>query len=380
MSVVAPSSISIVPTGATSEVAIERERRSSHSFTFKLGLTLRVWRLRRQMCRWCFPSERAIRFGGSKGLDDLFRQILGEQFRLEMGTELPADIALTNLAGARAEMLPRALARWSVYLLVDQHVIATLHRLLARGDYDVCRWVRVHYRPGRIRRALGRLTWWRVTARSAQDPVERFRTAPQAFASFVWSQFWALPELEETLDAAMPSGDPTVASDRDLGSDAVTTAVHVATKLDTDHSGWSDPGRFLRELHSQIRGALLLMPGHPMVQHVHDRSLRAARRFGDFEEAYGIATAHEPPPEWVSAALDAFDASDVRRHGADQVTKIVRRIACRLWVTGNFPMPERDVSAPPSSRQRPAPRSGPAIGPAVHVVADDPADDPEVGF
>lgn len=374
MSVVVPSSTSIVPTGATGEVAIDRERRSSYSFTFKLGLTLRVWRLRRQMCRWFFPSERAIRFGGSKGLDDLFRQILGEQFRMEMGTDLPADIALTNLAGARTEMLPRALARWSVYLLVEQHVIATLHRLLARGDYEVCRWVRVHYRPSRIWRSLARLTSWRSSP--ARDPVDRFRTAPRAFASFIWSHFWALPELEETLDAAMPSGDPCGSRDRDLDTDSVRTAVQVATKLDTDHSGWSDPGRLLRELHSQIRGALLLTPGHPMVQHVHDRSLRAARRFGDFEAAYDIATDQEPPPEWVSAALDAFDASDVRRQGTHQVTKIVRRIACRLWVTGNFPMPVRDVSAPPSSRERPVPPAVPAVGPAFHLVADE----PEVGF
>jgi hypothetical protein len=315
-------------------VALERART-----VFDPLVTLRVWRLRRQLARWLFPSVACVRFGGRKGLDEL----LAAEFIAETGAPLPSDISLANLAAARAVLLPRSLARWEMQRLFEQHVIAVMHRLLARDDYDVCRWVRVHYRSV-WRRILRRLLRRLGRYRAPLDPVELYRTKPGAFATFVWSRLWALPELEERLEATMPSGDPPLSAGID--SDAVTTAVQVATKLDTEHPGWGDPDRLLRDLYAKIRAAVTLMPEHPMVAHVHERVSRATARLVEFDPAYNLGATLDPLPEWIQAALDAFDATDVRRHGPDQVTKVVRRIACRLWVTGTYPFPQAPPHVP----------------------------------
>jgi hypothetical protein len=333
--------------------------------------TLLTWRIRPLVRRFFYPSVLAVRLGRGKGIDGLIHAILDEQFSVETGAPMPADLPLTDLAAARANMLPRALTRPAVRLLFEQHVIGPLHVLLARGNYQVEAWVRDHHRD-----VFGAVRAWslsRVLRRHVQrrDPVAALRLRPESFSALVWRTLWALAELEGILATSVPSADTRSADTDD--ADPVRSAVDVAMRLDTDHSEWAEPERFLRDLHRAIRAATSLAPSQAMVRHVARRVHHAVLRLPDFAEAYDVATAQDPPPDWIGQALEAIDSEHEYR-GTDSAAKLVRRIACRIWVNGSLPVPSR--GSPPTPV---APVSTPATSRQVSSAIDD-DDDDETGF
>jgi hypothetical protein len=324
------------------------------------------WRascLQHLLVRSFYPSVLAVRMGYAVGIDGLFYEVLNHQFMLESGRPLPTDLALTDLAVARAELLPRALARREAYLLFEQHVVARLHVLLAEGNYYVERWVRKHHRTPWLTILWSVVMQVLRRRRPDNDPIPALRLDPDAFSAFVWSKLWALPELEDVLKSAVPMTRPP-SVEGTLDSDAGTIALKVATTLDTDHAGWTHPEKLLRDLHAEIRAASSLAPRDRLVSHALGRVQRAVKRLGDFDDAYARGTAQDPLPEWVSVALEAVDSSDIERLDAESATKLVRRVSCRLWVTGSYPLPEVKPTAsaptqaplaPTTSMERPAP-------------------------
>lgn len=346
--------------------------------------------LRPLVSRSFYPSALAVRLGQAAGIDGLFLEILASQYRLETGRGLPPDLSLPELAAVRADLLPRALARREVRLLVEQHVVARLHVLLGQKNFDVETWIRAHHRDPRLAafRAtilrLGRLPHGEV------DPVPVLRVNPDVFSEFVWKRFWALAELEHVLLTAVPATQPPVL-ERATEGDPASAAVKVAMRLDTDHDGWAHPEQLLRALHAEMRAASSLDPEHPLVRHVLQRVQRAVQRLLDFDEAYERGTAQDPLPEWVSTALEEVESSDVLARGTESATKLVRRIACRLWVTGAYALPP--TPAPPAVAKPEAPPSLTVVAPpppppvarAVRPVATPPGPDPidediETGF
>jgi hypothetical protein len=329
--------------GSAVALALSRVRRTKaiaqwRDLLARLLTSYHVSCLRRLLMRSFYPSVRAVRLGQATGIDGLFLAIFASQFVLETGALIPRDMSLTDLAMARAEVLPRALARRDVRLLVEQHIVARLHVLLSQGNYYVETWIRTHHRNPWV--TFVRSTMARIGLRGPceRDPVTVFRLDPDEFSAFVWKRFWAIPELENVLDSAVPATEPAQFEDR-LDSEPVTTAVKVATSLDTDHPGWAQPEKLLRELHEEIRAANTLAPDHALIRHVLHRVEQAVKRLGDFEAAYEIGTTQDPLPEWVNAALDVVDSAECQQHGADSATKLVRRISCRLWLTGMYRFP-----------------------------------------
>jgi hypothetical protein len=277
---------------------------------------------------------------------------------------MPPEIPLTDLATARAEMLPRALARREVRFLVEQHIVARLHVLLAQGNYRVEEWVRRYSREPSLGGLASLLVRVRLWSERELDPVEELRLDPDRFSLFVWSRFWTLPQLEAVLNDAIPKTRPSLVVEN-LDCEPATAAVRAATSLDTDHAGWEAPEKLLRGLHAEMRSAAMLAPEHQLVQHVLRRVGAAVRRLADFEEAYERATALDPLPDWVNAALDAVDSSGLDHHAMNAATKLVRRVSCRLWCTGTYKVPEaplrpvqpKEDVPPPKVAERPAPQS-----------------------
>lgn len=330
----------------------------------KKSFARRARRLRPQLLRFYYPSVLAVRLGRASGVDGLFLDILNAQFVIESGTAVPTDLSLMDLAISRAELLPRALARKDARLYFEQQVVAPLHVLLVQGNREVRAWVFEHHNDTwtRFRR------WIKACVKRQRcecDPVEEFRLDPNGFSLLVWKNLWALPELEEVLNVAVPPTEPTKERDQ-TDSNPVDTAVDVAVRLDTDHLGWAQPGNLLQGLHAEIRAAKALAPDHVLTRHVFQRVQHAIKRLEDFEAAYEVGTAQDPLPDWVSAALDAVDAIEFRGHDNESVTKVVRRMACRLWTTGlyRFPggqLPQISANRNAQSSQPVAPSMAPPI-------------------
>ncbi len=310
----------------------------------------RARRLRPLLVRSFYPSVLTVRFGDAAGIDGLFYEILSREFVLETGAALPADLSLTDLAWSRAELLPRAFARPEVRLLIEQHIVARLHVLLARENDDVQRWVRTHFRPTWFGSCVAALLRTGLRRYRNRDPVTMLRLDPERFSAFVWKVLWTLPELEAVLDVAIPATrrpvrrvtpepDPVAIAVKPE-TDPVAIAVKVATSLDTDHAGWTQPEKLLDELYAEMRMAHALSPGHSLVRHIFHRVQVALKRLANFEDAYERGTAQDPLPEWVNAALEAVDSSEVEQQDTESATKLVRRISCRLWVTGTYYLPD----------------------------------------
>ena len=333
----------------------------------------RARRLRPLLVRSFYPSVLAVRSREAAGIDGLFYEILSREFVLETGAAMPAELSLTDLARARAELLPRAFARPEVRLLVEQHIVARLHVLLARQNDDIQQWIRTHHRPTWFGSCLAALVRWGLRRYRDRDPVTVFRLDPERFSAFVWKMLWALPELEAILDVVVPATrrparrgtpDPVTIAVK-VESDPVAIAVKVATSLDTDHAGWTQPEELLDGLYAEMRMAHALAPDHSLVRHIFQRVQHALKRLANFEDAYERGTAQDPLPEWVNAALEAVDSSELEQQGTESATKLVRRISCRLWATGSYYLPdahprpietEPDILARPPAAPAPAPQ------------------------
>jgi hypothetical protein len=333
---------------------------SSRNVLTAMVVAFRASQLRPLLRRFFYPSVVTVRLGRVSGIDGLFREILRAQFARETGIAMSMDIGLTDLATVRAELLPRALAREENRLLFEQHVVAPLHVLLVQGDYRVRAWVSEHHND--TLRRFGRWIRARISRRNSEyDPVDTFRLDPDGFSWFVWKNIWALPELEEVLNFAVPAIEPAQVCNQ-IESEPVTTAVKVAARLDTDHSGWADPEKLLRGLHTEIRAANALAADHSLTGHILQRVQHAIKRLEDFEAAYEIGTAQDPLPDWVNAALEAVDSTESQRHDTESITKVVRRIACRLWSTGVYRFPRGQL--PQISANRNAQSSQP-VAPSI---------------
>lgn len=333
---------------------------ASRNVLTAMVVAFRASQLRPLLRRFFYPSVLTVRLGRVSGIDGLFREILRAQFARETGTAMSIDIGLTDLATVRAELLPRALAREENRLLLEQHVVAPLHVLLVQGDYRVRSWVSEHHNDTLAR--IGRWIRARISRQHSEyDPVEAFRLDPDGFADLVWKNIWAWPELQEVLDLAVPAIEPAQIRNQ-LESEPVTTAVKVAARLDTDHAGWADPEKLLRGLHTEIRAANALATDHSLTGHILQRVQHAIKRLEDFEAAYEIGTAQDPLPDWVNAALEAVDSTESQRQDTESVTKLVRRISCRLWVTGAYRFPGGQL--PQISANRNA-QSSPPVAPPI---------------
>ena len=178
----------------------------------------------------------------------------------------------------------------------------------------------------------------------------------------MWANVAHLPEIEEVMARLVPSANsasPSLGAGETaaaLDSEPKTAAAEIASELDTDHSGWNEPEALLRRLFEKARAAAIVEPDESLVRRTLSRVEHALRRVSDFAEAYAVGTSCKPAPEWVEQAIDAVEDLPRQSMPTDSLPKMVRRIACRLWVNGHYAKPQQAVaysSEPPSTAATP---------------------------